>query len=177
MKHRMMVAAAAALATMAGLAQAQEMPEVACAKLHFRIAGDEFTSTCRAQERQGLEARWREEFIFAEGVTGVYIVSRAIPASAHSYMVPISPRRAAEGAGLRGIENWGEEMRVEGYRAHPFTALSPSGQFRFQCLAFAKNPAPTGGPHLQILGVYCTDPESSMDQAAAQEILERIQAN
>jgi hypothetical protein len=172
-----MMVLAAALLTMAGSAHAQEMPEVACGKLHFRIAGEEFTSTCRAAERQGLEVRWREEFLFAESVTGVYIVSRAIPASARSYMVPVSPRRAADGAGLRGIEDWGEEMRVEGYRAHPFTAVSPSGQFRFRCLAFAKNPAPTGGPQLQILGVYCTDPESAMDQATAREVLERIEAN
>ena len=113
----------------------------------------------------------------AEGKTGVYVVSRSIPLSGHAYMVAVSPRSAAERAGLRDIGEWGEQMRIGGYRAHGFTALPPGGEDRLRCLAFARNPPPAGGAQMQVLGVYCTMPGAAMDEAAAAQVLERIQAN
>ena len=168
--------ALAALLWMADATRAQEMPEVPCGNLHFRIAGNEFVSTCRALELQETDARWRQESIFAQNATGVYLVLRAKPLSVRTYMKEISPRRAADAAGIRDIQDWGREMRLEGYRAHGFTGKLPTG-VRLQCLAFARNATPTGGVQAQILGVYCTAPDSPMDEAAASQILQRIQAN
>ena len=167
---------AALILSVAAPAAAQEMPQVDCDRLHFRIVGEQFERTCRAMERQGEEGRWRQELIVAEGMTGIYAVSRAIPVSGHGYMLPVSPRSAADRAGLRDIEDWGEQMRIKDYRAHGFTARPPEGQDRLRCLAFVRNPAPTGGAQIQIVGVYCTVPGAAMDEAAAQ-VLERIQAN
>ena len=157
--------------------RAGELQEVSCDKLHFRIVGEEFAPTCRAAERADTEVRWREELMLAQSPTGIYVVSRAIPVSGHTHMVPIKPRRAAEATGVRAIADWGEEMRINRYRAHAFTAQPPSGEERLQCLAFVRNPAPTGGAHPQIFGIYCTAPETPMDQAAAGEVLQRIEAN
>ena len=168
---------AALILSVAAPAAAQEMPQVDCDRLHFRIVGEEYERTCRAMERQGDEGRWRQEHIVAEGMTGIYAVSRAIPVSGHGYMLPVSPRSAAERAGLRDIEDWGEQMRIEGYRAHGFTARPPEGRDRLRCLAFVRNPAPTGGAQIQIVGVYCTLPGAAMDKAAAAQVLERIEAN
>ena len=168
---------AALILSLAAPAAAQEMPQVDCDRLHFRIVGDHFERSCRAVERQGEEVRWRQELIVAEAKTGIYVVSRAIPLSGHGYMLPVSPRSAAERAGLRDIEDWGEQMRIEGYRAHGFTALPPRGEDRLRCLAFAKNPPPAGGTQMQVIGVYCTLPGAAMDEAAATQVLERIQTN
>ncbi len=168
--------ALAALLWMADAAPAQEMPEVPCDKLHFRIAGNEFVSTCRALERQGTDGRWRQESIFAQNATGVYVVLRAMPLSGRTAMKDVSPRRAADAAGIRDIQDWSREMRLEGYRAHGFTGTSPTGVL-MRCLAFARNPTRTGGAQAQTIGVYCTAPDSPMDEAAAIQILQRIQAN
>lgn len=157
--------------------RAEELQEVPCGALHFRIAGEEFAAACRAAERADTEVRWREELMVAESPTGIYVVSRAIPVSGHTHMQPIKPRRAAEAAGLRAIEDWGEEMRIDGYRAHAFTAQPPSGEDRLQCLAFVRNPATTGGAHPQILGIYCTLTGAPMDPSAAGVVLHRIEAN
>jgi hypothetical protein len=157
--------------------RAEGLQDVPCSTLHFRIAGAEADAACRAAERSDTEVRWREELMVATDRAGIYVVSRAIPVSGHTHMLPIKPRRAAEAAGLRAIEDWGEEMRIEGYRTHAFTAEPPSGGARLRCLAFVKNPAPTGGAQPQIAGTYCTVPGNPIDGSFAAAILHTIEAN
>jgi hypothetical protein len=155
---------------------AQELRDVPCERLHFKIAGQEFASACSVAEKQDSEGRWRDELVVAESRTEFYVVSRAVPISGHTYMRAIKPRRVADAA-LRDIEDWGKEMRVEGYRAYAFTALPPDDDGRLQCLAFVRNPPPIGAAHPQIVGIYCTVPGTPMDRSAAGEFLQRIEAN
>jgi hypothetical protein len=169
--------ACAALLCAAHPLRAEGLQDVPCGTLHFRIAGADADAACRAAELSDTEVRWREELMVATSPAGIYVVSRAIPVSGHTHMLPIKPRRAAEASGLRAIEDWGEEMQIEGYRTHAFTAEPPSGEVRLRCLAFVRNPAPTGGAQPQIVGTFCTLPGVAIDESAASEILQTIEAN
>ena len=171
---RALALAVAALVWAGQPVRADEMSEAPCDTLHVRVVGEALLSSCYARDQRDSEGAWREELVVAWSETEFYVVSRAKPASMHTFMTHVDPRRAVEAAGLREAEDWGEVMPVAGYRAYSFTALPPEEEHRMQCLTFARNPPEIRGAYQQILGVFCRLPAASIDEAAAGAILDRI---
>ena len=173
---RPLLLALLALATLGGSALAQDAPEVPCGELHFRIAGEDLLSTCRAVERQSVDGRWREEVIVARAITGLFVVVRDTPITTRVRMARFSPREIAQKLDFQDIEDWSAEMRVGNYRAHSFTGSWGGEESRLRCLSFAQNSPATSGTRARVLGIYCTALANPLDEAVADELLQRIQA-
>jgi hypothetical protein len=151
----------------------RRLPNAACEDLDLRVGADVGEQSCRAASISDADARARAEILSALGA-GTIFLAEHINTGLHTYVHRSAPGDVAEKLGLQKVPG-GPEARLQMQGFDVWRFKSEDG---LQCAAFAKHwsrvPRSSGYRH-RIVGVYCSQRASDVDDANLDKVLASIE--